>query len=145
MSCSNGILNGRLIHELSEKEESMHVVYIRDRDPICHMQLFQMNHFTLMLKTKVKLACRTECPLHRALPCTIIQGGIDSNGPSDESGTGFKQRGNQRSKRRNPSRAAGGYKETWDPSGIKRSCCGPEGERSATVLELKGAIGTLTH
>lgn len=59
----------------------MDVLYIQTgTPPINHVQHFKMNQFPLMLNVYVE-ALSNRAPPHRALTCTIIQGGMDINSP----------------------------------------------------------------
>lgn len=80
---------------LWKTEKSMCHLY-PDRDPICHMQQFQMNQFTSIFEAEVKDACQTIFKLCTSALSFDLCNYSRWNGfklPSDESGTGFKQRG----------------------------------------------------
>lgn len=74
----------------------MYVIDIQGQEPICRMQHFPNEPIHRNGPNRSQTACRAisdGVPPHGALTRTIIQGGMNSNGPVSRSGTGFKRRG----------------------------------------------------
>lgn len=101
------------------------------------MQLSQMNQFTLKLKSNQQVRLFSKCePPHRALVCTIIQGGMDSDSLLMKVAQALGGGGHRRHRMKN--QGSSWLQRDKDPSGIKRSCSGPEGETRAALLEQRG-------
>ena len=99
---------------LCKKEKSMYVIYIRTETltTICSISKWTNLPWCLKLKSDLHVKPFSNCaPPHRALTCTIIQGGMDSNSPLMKVAQALSREGNHRRRTRNPSRAAAGWKE----------------------------------